>query len=110
MCAVIRFFAACKDGVVLASVATIRHYQYAVLHTGFNGTVVTWHTTHAGAERAFAFNNMSLPTKEIVTAIETTVQPPPGHRFRVARITSIGVELAGDVRGEVTELERMFRL
>jgi hypothetical protein len=107
---VVRFFAACKDGVVVASCASVRNYQYAVLHSGLHGIVVSWHTTHAGAQRALELNRASLPNKEIIAAIETTERYAAGYRFHVARVSDAGTTLSGVAQREVAALERIYAL
>ena len=74
MGAVIRHYAAVKNGMVVGSCSTIRQYRYAVLHTTKAGTFATFHITLEGATRATLHMASSAPDKELVQPIETNVR------------------------------------
>jgi hypothetical protein len=76
--AVVRHFAAVKDGVVVASRSTLRVYPFAVLHRGGAGWFASFHATREGAERAFAVWRESAPQKELVETVETPERVRPG--------------------------------
>lgn len=86
MGAVIRHYAAVKDGRVVASCSTIRQYRWAVLHTTKIGVFATFHTTREGAERATLHMAAAAPDKELVEPIETKRKLPAGAPFDVTEV------------------------
>lgn len=104
MGAVVRFYAAVKDGRVVASCSTVRRYRYAVLHFTKVGTFATFHTTPEGADRASIHMLASAPQKEIVEVIETKRRLQPGAPFDVAEVHDGDVDDGADLeRSKVDE-------
>lgn len=85
MGAVVRFYAAVKDGLIVGARSTVKKYTHAVLHTNVNGTFATFHTTAEGAHnalRAFA----SHPTKRPTRVYETRRRLAVGEVFDLADV------------------------
>ncbi len=78
--AVVRFFAAVDDGIVVGSRSSTRSLTHAVIYEAPNGTFATFHTSEEAA-RAAAATFYGPLSKRVVEAAETTGRLEAGARW-----------------------------